>query len=58
MLFLCLGIWATLSAYGLVPESICCGLKWNARFAKHLKWLGPLLVVMTLGDLFLCVFVW
>lgn len=45
--FLGFGIWTTLFAYGLVSERICGRLSWNPGFRRHMRWLGPLLIVFT-----------
>jgi hypothetical protein len=50
-LFLALGLWATAYAYGLAGERIVGRLHWSVGFRNHLRWLGPLLVALTVGSL-------
>jgi hypothetical protein len=52
IVFLGFGTWTTLFAYGLVSNRICGKLKWNPGFRRHAKWLGPLLVILSV--LLLC----
>ena len=50
---LVVGLWSSLFAYDIVPERIYGRFRWNGRFKKHLKWLGPVVTVMSLVALFL-----
>ena len=42
-----LGVWATAFAYGFAGERIVGRFYWSLGFKNHLRWLGPLLVVLT-----------
>ena len=52
IVFLCFGTWTTFFAYGLVSNRICGKPKWNPGFRRHGKWLGPLLIILSV--LLLC----
>ena len=53
LLFLVLGIWATAFSYGLVSDQLVRFFQWNEGFKRHLRWLGPLLIVSCVASFFL-----
>ena len=49
IIMFCVGAWATAIGFGYLPVSGTDPIKqeqWRARFGKHLKWIGPLLLVI------------
>jgi hypothetical protein len=47
VLFMVIGIWATAYAYGMVGPTLFRRLEWRVEFKRQLRWVGPLLVVMS-----------
>jgi hypothetical protein len=51
ILFLILGVWATMYGYGLAGGRLFGRWQWNAGFRMQLRWLGPLLVVLCVASI-------
>jgi len=51
VLFIIIGVWATIYAYGLVGDRIIGRFRWQASFRKPLRWLAPLWMVLNLACL-------
>ena len=49
IIMFCAGAWATATGFGYLRASKdpVAEEKWRARFGKHLKWIGPLLLVIS-----------
>lgn len=52
-LFLILGVWGTAYAYEFVGQGPLGRFQWNLSFKRHLRWVGPLLVVLCVASLLL-----
>lgn len=52
VVFLIIGLWATAYAYGLAGDRLFGRLRWNVALRQRLRWLGPLLVVLSVGAMF------
>jgi hypothetical protein len=48
MVFLVIGVWATIYGYGLVGNQMIGSLQWNPGFRRHLRWLGPAMVAISI----------
>lgn len=48
IIMFCAGAWATAAGFGYlrVSKDPAAEARWRAGFGKHLKWIGPLLLVI------------
>ncbi len=53
IVFLALGVSGCLYAYGFAGESLFSRFRWRAEFRGALRWLAPLVVVLSLAGLVL-----
>lgn len=51
IVFLVLGIWATAFGYGLAGDRLIGGLRWHEGFKRQLRWLGPVLVLLSVASI-------
>jgi hypothetical protein len=51
VLFIVIGVWATIYAYGFVGDRIIGRFRWQESFRKPLRWLAPIWVALNLACL-------
>jgi hypothetical protein len=52
IIMFCVGAWATATGFGYLPIPVkdpANRSQWQARFGMMLKWIGPLLLVISVG---------
>lgn len=52
IIMFCVGVWATATGFGYLQVPVkdpMARQQWQARFGKILKWIGPALLVISVG---------